>query len=92
LSEGLHASGWREQKFRISDTVAEAADTASVALIAEPGAEADEVSFEPPLGKSIRTTPSQNATRNKNIMVLPFGSSPRPKSLDHRFCLSPEAR
>src|SRR5262249_24954104 len=55
----------------MSETVAEAADTASVALTAEPCA-ALGVSFAPPLGNNTRTTPNQNATRNKKIMVLPF--------------------
>jgi hypothetical protein len=65
-----HASGWRAQKRRISDTVAEAAETASLVLIAELCPEAAGVSFAPPLGRSTRTTPNQNAILNKNIMFV----------------------
>lgn len=64
----------------MSDTVAEAAETASVALIAEPCVVAFEVSRAPPLGNKTRTTPSQNATLTKNIMVLSSTSSPLPRS------------
>jgi len=54
---------------RMSDTVAEAAETDSFALMANPCPEAGEVSFAPPLGKSTRTTPNQNVIRSKNIIV-----------------------
>jgi hypothetical protein len=57
----------------MSSTVADAAETASLVLTAEPVAV--EASRAPPLGNNTRTTPNQNVTRNKNIMVLPFDSS-----------------
>jgi hypothetical protein len=75
----------------MSETVAEAAETASVALIVEPFAEAFEVSFDSPLGNRIRTTPSQNAIRTKNIMVLPFEFPLSPYPLGSPLLFIPRA-
>ena len=55
----------------MSDTAAFAAENASPALTCDFG-----TGCEPPLGSKIRTTPSQNATRNRNHMtraLLPRG-------------------
>jgi hypothetical protein len=70
-----HASGWREQNWRASDTAALAAEMASLA----PTCGADGV--DSPAGKNMTTMVSQKAAFNRNLTALPFPS--------RLFCLSP---
>ena len=61
----VQASGWREQKPRRSDTVAEAAEMALEAptSLTEGPRDAE------PVGNSTSTTPSQKAIRNRKNMI-----------------------
>src|SRR3990172_6845001 len=62
----------------MSETVAEAADAACAPVSSGDCADACDASFDPPVGSSTRTMPSQNAARSKNIMD-PALRSPLPR-------------
>src|SRR5882757_5722613 len=61
----MQASGLRSQNCRASEAAAEATDMASAALTCAPLL----AGCEPALGRSTRTTPSQNAKRSRNLMT-----------------------
>src|SRR5436305_5775449 len=61
------ASGWREQNWVMSETVAEAAVTACAAPIPGSG-----VFIDSGVGSSSSTMLSQNAVRMRNNMTLPL--------------------
>jgi hypothetical protein len=63
----MQASGCRSQNWRMSPTVAVAADTASVALICAFDAGSDWL-----FGNKTTMTPSQNAIRNRKRIRLPL--------------------
>jgi hypothetical protein len=73
----VQASGCLVQKPRMSPTVADAAEMASEALTSL----ADGLRGAAPVGNSTRTTPSQNAIRNKKNMTptSPAGSIAAPE-------------